>query len=127
MKMSKNMASVIRAYKKLNRQSIAECAAALDVSPTSLKDYIVGRGNPNAATIERMADKMGIDIAFFVSGAFSENQLLILKRLLDVLIPLETLSPEKRNEFVEQLLHPCDCGIWTKLAVKAAHLCRWRW
>ena len=104
MKMSKNMASVIRAYKKLNRQSIAECAAALDVSPTSLKDYIVGRGNPNAATIERMADKMGIDIAFFVSGAFSENQLLILKRLLDVLIPLETLSPEKRNEFVEQFL-----------------------
>ena len=46
MKMSKNMASVIRAYKKLNRQSIAECAAALDVSPTSLKDCIVGKGNP---------------------------------------------------------------------------------
>ena len=46
MKMSKNMASVIRAYKKLNRQSIVECAAALDVSPTSLKDCIVGKGNP---------------------------------------------------------------------------------
>ena len=103
MEIHNNMAEAIQAYKELTGKSFSECAAEFDVSLTSIKEYAAGRGNPSVETIERMASRMGIDVAFFISGAYSKNQLTVLKKLLDMLGLLKELSPMNRVKFVEML------------------------
>ena len=99
-----NMANVIRAVKEVNAKSLSEMSAELEISRSTLQDYLSGKGNPSAETIEHLAEKLGVDVSFLVSGVFSECQLRIVLRLLDTFGLLFKLSPERRVRFAQLLL-----------------------
>ena len=99
-----NMANVIRAVKEVNAKSLSEMSAELEISRSTLQDYLSGKGNPSAETIEHLAEKLGVDVSVLVSGVFSECQLRIVLRLLDTFGLLFKLSPECRVRFAQLLL-----------------------
>jgi len=98
------MALVLQAYKKMSGKSYMECARALEISCTALKEYAVGRGNPSAATLEHLAHKLGVDPVFLVSGAFTDEQLVMAKRLLESIGLLASVPAKNRNAFAEQFV-----------------------
>jgi len=54
--------------------------------------------------MEQLAEKLGVDVSFLISGVFSDNQLQIVLRLLDAMGLLFVLSPEKRIQFAHLML-----------------------
>lgn len=104
MVIQRNMANVIRAIKEVNAKSMSELSSELEISRSTLQNYLAGKGNPSASTMEQLAEKLGIDVSFLVSGVFSDNQLRIVLRLLDTMGLLFRLSPEKRVQFANLLL-----------------------
>lgn len=104
MEIQRNMANVIRALKEASGKSLAEFSAELEVSRSTLQEYLSGNGNPNIATVGHLADKLGVDTSFLLSGVFSVDQIGILLRLLDMLKLLSGLSCEQRTHFARLLL-----------------------
>lgn len=103
MEIRKNMAIVMRALKKESGKSMEEFAKELDISRSALQEYLSGDGNPSADTIDHLAQRLGVDSSFLVSGIFEQDQLNVLLKLLDTLKLLAELSPEKRLRFAELL------------------------
>lgn len=67
MKIQKNISATMKKkYRGYKNQ--AEFADALGIGRTSCQDYMAGRGNPNARTIQQIADRMGISPGELVSG-----------------------------------------------------------
>lgn len=104
MEIQRNMANVIRALKEISGKSLSKFSAELEVSRSALQEYLSGEGNPSADTIEHLAKKLGVDISFLISGAFSADQIEVLLRLLEMLKLLSAISPEQRTRFVQLLL-----------------------
>lgn len=101
MEICKNMAPIILAYKKSCGKSYTECAQALEVSPTSLKEYAAGRGNPNAQTMEHLAKMMGVSLSLLVCGEYSADQLILVKQILDFSKILKDAPAENRHAIVQ--------------------------
>lgn len=104
MEIQRNMANVIRALKEASGKSLSEFSEELEVSRSTLQEYLAGKGNPSIATIEHLSEKLGVDASFLISGIFSEDQIGILLKLLDMLKLLYGLSAEQRVRFVQLLL-----------------------
>ena len=104
MEIQRNMAAVMRALKEESGKSLAEFSEELEISRSALQEYLSGSGNPNVATIEHLALKLGVDTSLLVSGAFSGGQLEVLLKLLDMLKLLSGLAPRQRRRFAELLL-----------------------
>lgn len=98
------MAAVMRAFKEESGKSLSELSAELEISRSALQDYLSGTGNPNVATISHLAQKLGVDEAFLVSGSFPDGQFEILMKLLDSFKLLFELPKERRMRFAELLL-----------------------
>ena len=99
MEIQKNLSQVIRAYQHASRKSLKEFADELDISRSSLQEYLAGTGNPSAATIDHLAKKLDVDVTFLVSGIYSEDITAILLKLLDMMDLLADLSQEQRTRF----------------------------
>lgn len=103
MEIQKNMAAVMRALKRESGKSTVDFAEELEISKSTLQDYLSGRGNPCVETIEHLAKKLHVDVSFLISGAFSEDQLEVLLKLLDTLCLLSELPRPKRRQFARLL------------------------
>ena len=103
MEIQRNMSQVIRAYKRASGKSLNEFAKELDISRSSLQEYLEGSGNPSAATINHLAKKLDVDVTFLVSGVYSEDITAILLKLLDLMDLLSGLSHEQRMQFASLL------------------------
>ena len=113
MEICKNMAAILLAYKKHTGKSYVECASTLELSPTTLRLYATGQGNPSAATIEHLAEKLGVDTSVLISGACSSSQLLVARKLLGLIESLGNVPQENRTEFAElfvRMIHLMSCG-----------------
>ena len=104
MEPSKNISAAILAYKEMSGKSFTECAEALELARSTLKEYAAGRGNPNMATMEHLSKKLGIDISYLICGDFNADQIVITKKLLDVVAYLDDLPPERRQRCAELLV-----------------------
>ena len=104
MEICKNVSLFLRAYKEASGQSNMECAQALEISCTALKNYASGRGTPCATTLEHLAQKLGVDPGFLVSGAFTDEQLILIKHLLESINFLAKVPTENHLAFAEQFL-----------------------
>ena len=102
--MQRKMADVLRILKAERGKSMAEFSKELEVSRSTLQEYLSGNGNPNISTVEHMAEKLGVNASLLLFGDFSEDQLSILLKLLDILSFLSDLTPDKRSRFAELLL-----------------------
>ena len=77
MQIQHNMATVIRVVKEARGESLAEFSAELEISRSSLQEYLSGHGNPNISTVEHLADKLGVDPIFLLTGTLSFFSVLL--------------------------------------------------
>lgn len=104
MEIRENISTVMRALMKESGKSLTEFSDELEISRSALQEYLSCKGNPNVATIEHMAKKLGVDTSFLVSGAFSGEQIDVLLTLLNSLKLLSKLDSNKRRQFAQLLL-----------------------
>lgn len=104
MQIQQNMAAVIRVVKDARGESLAEFSAELEISRSSLQDYLSGHGNPNISTVEHLADKLGVDPIFLLTGILPGDEMDSLLRMINQLGYLSRLGTDNRILFVEKLL-----------------------
>ena len=94
MEIQENMAAVIHALKEKRGQSLTELSEDLEISRS---------GNPTLATVEHLAERLGIPSVALVSGTLPSGQFDVLMTLLDSLKLLSGLSADQRRRFTELL------------------------
>ena len=103
MEIQENMAAVIHALKEKRGQSLTELSEELEISRSALQEYLAGNGNPTLATVEHLAERLGIPSVALVSGTLPSGQFDVLMTLLDSLKLLSGLSADQRRRFTELL------------------------
>lgn len=97
-----NIANFLSAYKRQRGLSAAEFSEELEISRSVLQDYLAGRCNPRADTIEHIAKKLNISPAALVSGGLiSQSEYDLIFVLLDTLEAFHGLSPDRQHEGVD--------------------------
>ena len=104
MGLQENMAVAIRTVMLQRRKSLTEFSEELEISRTALYDFLKAKGNPSAATIEHLADKMGVSPAALMTGLLELDQREIVLQLLDTIHGVAELPEEKRIYFAELFL-----------------------
>lgn len=104
MEVSENIASVMRMLMEKRGKSLTEFSEELEISRSTLQEYLSGKGNPSAAMLEHIAKKLGVSAAFLISGALGDEPFEILQYMLSGLRMMEKLSPEKLKQFTKLLL-----------------------
>lgn len=104
MSIQENMADMLRAKRKLSGQSIVEWAEELQISQSTLQEYMRGNGNPTVKMVEHLADKMGIDPLVLLSGDIEPEQRQTALLLLETIQAVSVLPQPKRIRFAEQFL-----------------------
>ena len=83
MEIQKNMALVLSALRQENGKSLDEFSQELEISRSTLQEYLSGKGNPSLSTVEHLAEKLGLDASILMSGGFSADQFQVLLKLLE--------------------------------------------
>lgn len=104
MGIQQNMADVIRLLKQERGKSLMEFAEELEISRSTLQEYLTGRGNPSLEMVEHLARKLSVDPVVLLTGMFEPSQQKILFLLLDTIREIALLPEEKRLRFAELLL-----------------------
>ena len=104
MGMLENMAEMIRMLKQYSGKSVGEFSADLDISPSTLQEYLSGKGNPTISMIEHLAEKLGVDPLALVSGKIEPELLQIVFLLLDTIQAVAGLPQPRRLKFAELFL-----------------------
>lgn len=112
MSLQENMAASIRAIMKSQNKSLAEFSNELGISRNALYDYLKGKGNPSIATLEHMAQNLGINPACLVLGVFDTDQRQVTLLLLEMIQGMADLPGEKRLRFAELFLEMMK--IWSE-------------
>ena len=102
--MQQNMSNVIRTLKELNKKSMSEFAEELEISRSTLQEYLSGTGNPRLSTVEHLAKKLQINPIFLVSGLYENQQLEVILLLLNAIEPVAMLSKEKKERMAELIM-----------------------
>lgn len=101
MEMQQNIANMMRALKEANHKSMAEFSQELEISRSSLQDYLNGTGNPSIRTVEHIADKLGINPLLLVCGSFQADQTNTILLMLNTTKEVMSLPEDKRRRFAE--------------------------
>lgn len=104
MSIQENMADMLRARRKLSGQSIDRWAENLEISPSTLQEYMKGSGNPTVKMVEHLAEKLEIDPIALMSGDIEPEQRQTVLLLLDTIQAVSVLPQPKRLRFAEQFL-----------------------
>ena len=98
MGIQQNMGEVIGLLKKERGKSLAEFSTELEISRSTLQEYIKGEGNPNLEMVEHLSQKLGIAL---LTGVFEPTQQKIILLLLDTVREVTPLPEAKRLRFAE--------------------------
>lgn len=101
--LQENIAANMRAIMERRQKSLTEFSEELGISRNALYDYIRCKGNPSIATVEHIAEKLGVEPAALM-GLFELDQQEAALRLLDSIQSVAALTEEKRRRFVELFL-----------------------
>ena len=104
MALQENLASVMRAYKQHHHQSLTEFADYLEISRSTLQEYVNGTGNPRIDTLEHLATKLDLDPMILLSGTFDQTQMKVALLLIDLVEAISQLDSAKRKRFAELFL-----------------------
>ncbi|NBI68936.1 XRE family transcriptional regulator [Pseudoflavonifractor sp. 60] len=104
MGMLENMAEMMQAKKEREKDSVERFSEKLEISPSTLQDYLKARGNPTVKMIERLAKKMDVDPVALVSGTAEPEQYQTLLLMLDTIEEVSSLTQPKRVKFAELFL-----------------------
>ena len=98
MGMLENMAEMMQAKKEREKDSVERFSEKLEISPSTLQDYLKARGNPT------VAKKMDVDPVALVSGTAEPEQYQTLLLMLDTIEEVSSLTQPKRVKFAELFL-----------------------
>ncbi len=104
MGIQQNMADTIRMIMELRHKTLEEFADDLEISRSTLHEYIKARGNPTALMIEHLAQKLEIDPAILMTGLLDLDRREIVLLLLNSIQVVAELPEEKRIRFAELFL-----------------------
>lgn len=97
-----NIAMTLSAYKRRKNYTIVELSEELEISRSVLQDYLAGRCNPRADTIEHIAKKLNVSPATLVSGGLlSPTEYDLIFVLLDTLDAFHGLSPGRQQDGID--------------------------
>lgn len=100
MEITENIANMLKTFKKEHNLSLIEMANELEISSSTLQDYLAGQGNPNVKTIEHIASKMNISPRLLVNDVFSNDLIEKMIPLYEELSLVKQLPEHKRKRFV---------------------------
>ena len=104
MGIQQNMADTIRMIMTLREKTLEEFAEDLEISRSTLQEYIKARGNPTALMIEHLAKKLDIDPAVLMTGLLDLDRREIVLLLLNAIQAVSELPEVKRIRFAELFL-----------------------
>ena len=104
MGIQENMADIIKLIKQNRGKSTADFSEELEISPSTLQEYLKARGNPTIKMIEGLSEKLGIDPIALMSGKLEPEQYEIAQLMLDTIQAVSVLPPPKRVRFAELFL-----------------------
>lgn len=100
MEITENIANILKAFKKEHNLSLIEMANELEISSSTLQDYLAGQGNPNIKTIEHIASKMNIRPHHLLDDSFSDDMFEKMIPLYQEFLLVKQLPEHKRKRFV---------------------------
>lgn len=105
--MQQNLSEVIRAIKELNHKSMSEFAGELEISRSTLQEYLNGRGNPRLSTLEHLAQKLHIKPIVLVSGLQNNpppESILMLFHSIEAVASLPQSKKRRLTELIMEIL-----------------------
>lgn len=98
------MASAMRAIMVKQNKSLTDFSEELGISRTALYDYLRAKGNPSAATIEHISEKLGVHPISLLIGLEDNDNLGITLLLLEMIQSIAVLPEKKQLHFAELFL-----------------------
>ena len=103
MGIQQNMADMMNVMKQKRGASMTEFSEELEISCSTLQEYLNGQGNPTIQMIEHIAHKLGLDPIAFMAGLVKPDQIKILLLLLESIQEVSQLPQPKKRKFAELL------------------------
>lgn len=104
MGIQQNMADTIRMIMAINNKSVDDLAAELQIARSTLQGYLKAEGNPTAAMIEHMAERLNIDPAVLLTGLLDMDRRDIVILLFNIIQEIAMLPKKKQLRFAELFL-----------------------
>ena len=104
MGIQENMADMMRALKKNRGQSMGAISEELGIAPSTLQDYLKGKGNPTVKMVEHLAEQLEIDPIALISGKIESEQYEIILLMLDTVHAVSDLPQPRRLKFADLFL-----------------------
>ena len=101
MRLCHNLAIIVKAKQRELGLSNVEMARYLGISRATLTGILRGEGNPRLSTVERIAEKLGLEPVRLLCWARDDAEREWFEWTLEMVDKAGALSPEKRERFVE--------------------------
>lgn len=102
MNLQQNVADTMRMLKEQHHMSMAEFSEELEISRSTLQDYLNGTGNPSVVMLEHIAEKMNVDPILLITGSIepsNKDLVLLMFRTTQAVISL----PERKRRYFAEL------------------------
>lgn len=106
MSLKSNLATRLKALRKLQGKTVVEFSDSLGIAKSTLQELEAGRGNPTLGTIALMEKSLGVEEGFLLAGkaaSLSAAQ-ADARQLLAAIPALGRLSPRRRAEACRLLI-----------------------
>ncbi len=112
MNLNEGLAASIRAIMKQKHMSLTEFAEEMEISRSTLYTYTKGEGNPSMATVNHLAQRLGISPAALTNGLTDPDRREVTLLLLDTIQSIAELPEEDRLQMAELFLEMVK--LWNK-------------
>jgi len=106
--MRTNLAAMMRAFMTERNKSAAEFSEELEISRSTLQDYLRGEGNPSMSMLEHLGRKLEVEPLLLVTGVFRANQLQTVRMMFQMVKAVSDLSENKRKQFAQLFMQMVD-------------------
>lgn len=101
MEMRKNLADVMQGFMKERNKSAAEFSEELEISRSTLQDYLRGQGNPSVAMLEHLGRKLAVDPLLLITGVFRPEQMRVVLLMFRMVKAVTGLADDRRRQFAD--------------------------
>lgn len=102
MSISKNIAVILRRYKAAQDLSVSELADELGIAKSILEDYLHGKGNPRADTLDLLSRKLDVPLTEIVSGPIPGQEQA--ETVIRAVQAISGLDPERQKRAIQLFL-----------------------
>ena len=104
MGIQQNIADTMRFIMEQEDKSLTEFSEELEISRSTLQEYLRAKGNPTIAMVGHLAEKMRIDPAILLTGLISLDQRGVILLLLNMVQGISELPEAGKLRFAELFL-----------------------